>query len=523
MIMKRNFKRVSLGLALALILTTILPLTAHAAGTASITVKGPTSLVLNAENFSAIKLFDLAVEGTGESKSYEYTATAGLEGFLGTAGYDVKYGENADIFRGRLAGSDIDLFELTKDLNAYFNSGGIPATKVGDDIVFDELDAGYYLVIGKGTTDGPEGANSVEVIAHSSLVTVEDENVNINLKADAPTINKEVWNHGVAANDGWTDWTDINMGEDAKFMLTSTVPDMYGYESYTYTVHDYMSKGLSFNDDVEVTIGGVKFEDFEVVEAPISSDGSNGEYAGGTYIKIIFDPAEFVKYEKGDAIVITYTAELNEDAIIGAPGNPNKVWLEYSNNPYDDEDTGETPPDEVIVYTFDLEIYKYTGTLGDGDEPLPGAEFELRDSEGNPIEVIELDDGEYRLATSEDAPGDITTTLVSNDEGKIYIKGLDAGDYELVETKAPEGYNMIPGFITHITIEFDDETGEYNVIANEAETNVVNIQNNKGSELPEAGGVGRTIFYVLGIAMVVGVGVTLFIRRRKAAGQVKVK
>jgi len=513
--MKKRTKVLSIFLTLTLILATMLPLAASAAGNASITVNGPSGLVLNANDFSAYKLFDVEVSGTGANKSFKYTPVAGLNGFL--AAYPA-YGANAEAFQQALAANTIDMYDLTRDLRAYFTSGGIAATQInGTSVKFNNLDYGYYLVAGKGQSDG------VDVIAHCSLVTVDeqDADVTISLKADAPEIEKEVWNHNLDDGNGdWTDWTDINMGYNAEFKLTSKVPDMTGYKSYTYIVHDRMSKGLSFNNDVEVIVGGSPFTDFTVTVSPIPTNDPDAQYAGGTYIKIEFDPNVFVTLAKDVPIEIFYSAELNENAIIGAPGNPNKVRLEYSNNPYDEDDTGDTPWDEVIVYTFDLEIFKYTGTLGGDDEyPLAGAEFELRDSNGNVMSFIKINDGEYRLATSEDNVQNIVKKVISNENGQIHIDGLDAGEYDLEETKAPVGYNMIPGFITKIRITHDDQEGAYTVYADESETNVVNTLNNKGSKLPETGGIGRTIFYALGAILMFGAGAALFIRRRKTVNK----
>jgi len=517
----KNSKILSLILALAMVLAIALPMTVSAASDASITVNGPSSLVLTASDFAAYKLFDVKVSNTSTGKTYAYTPVAGLDGFL--TAYPA-YGADADAFKAALDANSIDMFDLTKDLKAHFTTGGIAATQISDTSVrFNNLDYGYYLVVGKGENDG------VDVIAHCSLVTVDgiDKCATINLKADAPFITKEVLNHNLDNGNGdWDEWTDINIGTNAEFKLTSRVPVMSvsdgdfpytGYKSYTFTVHDTMSAGLTFNNDVNVYIGGSATPlDASYYSVNIVSSGDGDP----TVFDIVFDPDLFVTLTENASIEITYSAELNEYAVIGAPGNPNTVSLEYSNNPYttsegDGGDTGETPESVVIVYTFDLDIYKYTGTLyGDDQESLPGAEFELRDSEGNVMSFVELADGIYRLATSADDAQDITTVLISNDEGIIHIDGLDAGEYELEETEAPAGYNLIPGFITAITITHDDQEGAYTVWVDDAETNTVNIQNNKGNELPGTGGMGTTIFYIVSAILTAGL-VIFFVSRRK--------
>ncbi|MCL2107215.1 MAG: SpaA isopeptide-forming pilin-related protein, partial [Oscillospiraceae bacterium] len=258
------------------------------------------------------------------------------------------------------------------------------------------------------------------------------------------------------------------------------------------------------------------------------------EYKGGSYITIAFDPVRFIDLTPGAAIVITYSARLNTAAVIGAPGNPNKVWLQYSNDPYttgdgDGGSTGETPEDEVRAYTFDLDILKYDGNGEDAENfnpvafPLPDAEFELSHvislTEKPLVELVALEEdgrGNYRLAVPSDASADIVTTLVSDANGKIYIKGLDAGVYELEETKAPVGYH--PGFITEITITHNGEGG-YDVVVDEAAVNRVDIANYSGGLLPDTGGIGKIIFYAVSAALTAGLivlaAIYVFLRKRK--------
>ena len=557
--MKKS-KLLSLIMAFAMILTMVLPLTASAA---DLVISGPDSLLLDADDFAAYKIFSITnVTGDPGEENITYAPTAAVAPFLVWAvsaphySYGSPYGATFDEFRLILADEDDNsefLNQLTADLMEYNETATTKFAKIADatlddgKVTFTDLDDGYYLITGKGKGDGKE-----KVTAHSSLVSVfGDDEFFITLKADSPSINKEVWNHneGLAGgylemdDEGWTDWTDENMGDYVYFRHTSVVPNMFGYKAYAFTVKDLMSKGLTFNGDVKVEINGDVYSEYTVTfENPIMDANilalAIDDYVDATYIVITFDPAQFVELEEGDEIIITYSAELNEDAVIGAPGNPNKVWLEYSNDPYstgigEPGSTTETPEEEVFVYTFDLEILKLDG--GDETTPLPGAEFELYKgtvAAGIKIGFIELDsdpDGyTYRLPTSDDDTNDIIHILVTDEDGIIKIKGLDAGEYEMLETKAPEGYNLVAGFITYIKITHEDNEGKYSVSVKEAPTDsyikldakVVTILNNAGGILPGTGGIGTAIFYIVGIALAGALAAAYIVRKKRNVLQI---
>ena len=557
--MKRN-KILATLLALALLMVTALPMTAFAAGDAALTVNPPSSLVLDAADFKAYKLFDVAVSGAVPDRNYAYTATAATEDFIASTGLVFPFGNNSAAFKAYLESTgpapDMDL--LNAALTAYADAPGFHSdfqkNAVQDvspneaSVKFTGLDYGYYLIIGEGAVRDKTGAATGEkVAAYSTLYTVEQAAETINLKADAPSIGKEIWNHNVGGTPtdpddaGWTDWTDLNIGDRADFQLRSRVPVMTGYKAYAFTVHDYMSPGLAFDaESVAVKVGDATLYegvDYEVnVASPIPNgdprDNAGLEYEDGAYITIAFDPDRFIALAPGAAIIITYSAELNGAAVIAAPGNPNKAWLRYSNDPYTTEegnggDTGETPEDEVRVYTFDLDILKYDGNnenadgFNPADYPLSGAEFTLRrvvNSDSRPpVEAVALEadgPGKYRLAVPGDALEDVITTLVSNANGKIHIKGLDTGVYELEETKAPEGYN--PGFITEIAITHEG-AGVYSFIIGEAETNRVDIANYSGGLLPGTGGIGIYVIFGAGGLMAILLIAAYVAYRRKRA------
>ena len=291
-----------------------------------------------------------------------------------------------------------------------------------------------------------------------------------------------------------------------------------------------------------------------------TADGKNTE------LTIRFDNlvASYENLDAGDEIVIIYTAKLNASAEIGNPGNPNTMHLEFSNNPNDEGkgETGETPPKEVIVFTYELDADKVDGQ--DKTTALEGAEFVLKlksvengengeSSEKVQYAVINAVTGKFirwsdsRIDETNDARE--TTKLVSKidtETGKAVFKvsGIDAGTYWLEETKAPVGYNLPAPAETKITItaKITDNNGVagkedaltyLNISVGEEVVNpeapgngvladgIVNttIENNKGATLPETGGIGTTIFYALGGLLTVGAVVLLVTKKRMSADE----
>ena len=376
---------------------------------------------------------------------------------------------------------------------------------------------GYYFVKDTGTLGSDDAATKY-------ILEVLDD-VSIKAKAETPTIDKIIVN----ADDGKGNGTAVDVGSVVTFQLTSTVPAMEGYDSYTYIVNDTMSAGLTPVDedndgiiDVTVTIGGNDYADFTVVQ-------------NGQSFTITFNNFINQKANAGKEIVITYSATLNENAL-NTDKETNTVYLEYSNDPNNSSSTGQTPPDIVYVYDFDIVIDKFTDdkTGEEKDTRLANAKFVLLNSDKSKyyyynettkaVEWNALAEGEtLEGVLAVDYTGDTKITEVTTGEnGAAKFQGLDTGTYYLHETAAPAGYNVLTEDVeVVITATYKDDgtidTSSATSTSNGQYQQTEPVENRAGSLLPSTGGIGTTIFYILGGLLVAGAVVLLVTKRRMNA------
>lgn len=414
--------------------------------------------------------------------------------------------------------------------------------------VLSNLAAGYYLIDDTTNVAGTDSSKSrfmVEIV----------KNVEVTAKTDLPTLDKKI-NEGTGVSQN-----TASIGDDVPFILTSKVPDMTGYEKYFFIVNDTLCSGLTFNDDVIITIGGKAIEDYTVSE-------SNGK------IKIVFN--DFIQYlaQKDAAIEITYSAKVNEGADTTDAGNPNTASLTYSNNPNvtpkgdnepdddDDDVIGETPDAKTITYVTNVQINK----IDEAGKPLKGASFELTGTAKFAHETTEglyipdaagtyylLKDGKftttaptdatkakyastttkYKFITDSDKIKEakaIVLTATSDDDGIVSFPGLGEGEYTITETAAPNGYNKLKDDITlTITATLSDTDGcEWSAsVTPTAKVSVDNdttliefdVENHQGTTLPTTGGIGTKLFYILGSLLVIGSAVVFVTKKRMAAAK----
>lgn len=382
------------------------------------------------------------------------------------------------------------------------------------------LDSGYYLVKDKDNT-----LTNADDFYTAYLMKVVG-NVTAAPKGDKPTLNKQIKHN---ENGEWGVVGDNQIGDTVEFRTITKVPNTSGYTKYDYIIHDTMSAGLTSNVKASADIT-IKVNDATVLPAEYYTVTANGNSFSVQVdiLKAIQDG----KLAHDNELYTYYTGVLNADAKVYDEGKQDNVaYLEYSNNPNVDTDKGKTPEKKVYDWTFKMGINKVNENGGQ----LTGAKFALSkngtlkvadmncNDEGIPavttglIGMVKISDGEYRVAVDGD-----TNVVYVVDAGNPVIKGLDdAIDYYLYETKAPAGYNLMSEPVHFvISASYAADGSNYTSVtvtvgaAAASDTLSANVVNKSGSTLPETGGIGTTIFYVLGSLLVVGAGVVLITRKR---------
>ena len=480
---------------------------------------------------------------TGEAlseKAYEYVKTQ-----VGTNGD----AETAKTFAKDVLGWILDSgnnITATKSVTTTANS-----TQISD------LTYGYYLVYPKGATDTSTAPGNQTYTSAASLVSITADTATINMKSNYPTVDKKIipaqsgsgitvgaivdgsWegNHQMELDDendpedtiaphGAADEKkagDFAIGDTVTYQLTSKVPDMTGYNSYTFKFTDTLSKGLDLKAILSVKVGNTTLK--------AGKTGTNTyalayDKTSRILTVTLNDFYNSYKNHTGETITVVYTATLNKDAVIGMNPNTNKAVVEYSNDPKSDG-TGKSEPSIVDVHTFDFTIYKYY-LKGQNKTALANAEFELykANTTGDAadtnakINIVDEGNGVYRQATADEAKatGFTSAKIVSDADGKVLVKGLDAGIYYLRETKAPEGYNKL---LSDIKVEikpvYDKTTGKltsysvdytYNgkttngtAITDKNSHPEVAVENKTGAQLPSTGSKGALMVTLAGIVL----------------------
>ena len=453
---------------------------------------------------------------------------------------DIKWGENAasgnaegaavsdTVLKALAAVSGTNETAILTEVEKYVDLTGTPAFKAtyGSPA---SVPAGYYLI---------KDDDNATVDSHTLyLVEVINQNIDIQPKTDVPSVEKKVLENTKHQQDdgygtGYNDTADYHIGDMVPFKLIGRITDMSRYQTYKYVFHDTLCKAFDApaESNIKVSLSDSKATLGTDIDSTLYTVSVITNTDGETTITVSFPNLKSViGVAKDKYIVVSYSARLNEKASIGqgTPGNTNEVYLEYSNNPKG-TGTGRTPDDKVIVFTYKLDVTKVDGK--DANTKLEGAKFKLLDVTKTNYAKVDTTTNKFIGWTSNEADA---TELVSDASGLFKVIGLDDGTYFLKETLAPSGYNTLSepiklvisadttngqnGFgntteLTTIDVTVDNGTRTSGNVANG--TVSIDVKNNRGTTLPGTGGIGTTIFYVIGGGLMVAAAILLITKKR---------
>lgn len=543
------------SILLTVIMVLAMAASAFAAQEGTLTINGTTE----GKEYDLYRIFDLTQAGD----NYSYTVNENFKGYFSENNISdpVKYVED-------MKGEDKadNLSYLAQGLLAWARKHKIDAVErvtgaAESTSTSVDLEYGYYLLNPVGAS-GSAGSTATMF----SLNTLSGNDATINVKGEYPEIEKNVTDNNEEDKD---QTNEISIGKVMTFTLETKVPDMTGYNHYYFVVKDTLSKGLDFKEIESITIGSTPLgADAYTLDLPAPEAAADGT----TSFRIIFKGfLENYKDQAGEAIVIKYKAALNENAVIGK-ANENKVTLEYSNNPVYDYDgktddpdddpeapTGETVESKTETFTTSLTLNKVDGKgnkltgaafriTGDmvatvvttGDvyvEDENGDFWKLTDGtyttqdpngtiDGKPVDKTKYEDittkytkkTKFPIVTDNTQGSEVYAEAFVNDDGTLTFEGLGVGEYTISEIVVPNGYNKIDDFT--VSIAFNETEKTFSATSGEDDLTVtdnkisMSVVNESGNVLPSTGGMGTTIFYIIGSVLVIGAAVLLIVRKR---------
>ncbi len=518
--MKKATKRM-IALCLAAIMTMAMavsafatmaePMPAAGATTGSLTVNVNDKNTLEGQTIKVYKLFDLTVNGS----NYAYTVNADYKNAIATALGLPGTATSEELYK-KLAEYTKDSTEIQKfadDFTEAALKAGTQETATSEKLgkveqyQFTNLVYGYYLVYQTGTKE-----------IQSSLVSVDHATENeITLKGEAPNIEKTA-----TTPDGQG---TVEIGQVVTYTITGTIPDTTGYDQYVYKITDTLSKGLDFvkNAQGEAQVGTTYAVSVQIKNG--ASSTQNATLNGDANRTMTLDLSQWIRdpetqKSKGQEFTVTYYAKVNEKAVVT---EKNSASLEYGNDP---QDTTETTPSVAETPTYPLQIHK--SIKDQKDSYLAGATFRLYKSEQdakdgtNPI-AVKGADGNYTVDPEQTGPDkqydmvSVGNEISLDSNMNLKLNGLAAGEYWLVETKAPDGYNGLTAPVK-ITITKSGDTDVNNWTISKDDTpegdKIIDIENSTGTILPETGGMGTVLFTAVAVIMILGVAIS-FIRSRR--------
>lgn len=373
-----------------------------------------------------------------------------------------------------------------KDTPSLTADGSVKASS--STVIFDNLPLGWYLVVSDLTTDA---ICSIDTTAKQ--VTIKEKN-------GAPTVEKEV----EYASGSWGQGNDGNVGDTVNFQTTINVTDG---DPTNYVLHDQMSKGLTFKENsIAVKVNDTLITNYTVEYTNTDKCTFEISFPNGTL-------------HTNDTVVVTYSATINNDAVVGTTGNENETWLKYGDN-------GETTHGKTKTYTWSFNIFKYFTDSNNDLQYLADVEFVLyrKDNTANKTEYAQFNSNN-KLTGWTEAENE-ATKLKTNATSTVAVEGLDAGTYFLKEITTPGGFNGLTSDVeVKITSSCNILTGatyavEYKMVNEEGFTGtdeqekVVPIENKRGTTLPGTGGIGTTIFYVVGGGLMAAAAILLITKKR---------
>lgn len=511
--MKKAIKKLLAALlAVAMLCAMAVPALAadDAAGAATTTGEGKITInnVITGQTYTIYRILNL--EYHAGTNAYRYTANDAWKDFINSRTGDLKLDEKTDAVTWINANTDNDsavIQNFANDAGKYAKDHSIKAVKSikaegkeghhgnadnSTSITFDNLPLGWYLVV-SDLNDG--------VICS---IGTTDPTVEIREKNSDSTLDKHILegNELKTAN-------NAGIGDTVNFQIDILVKDG---QPRNYVVHDKMSEGLTFNGTVSVFLlrhsdpdaSGVLASGYKLVTTN-NTDGCTFE----------------VQFEDGtlkpnDAVTISYTATVNDKAVIAGSGNTNEAYLEYNNK--------TTVKHTTTTYVWEMGVRKFANLGKDKENtPLADAEFQLYKMDGTTKKyatfvATSTDSNVYKL-TGWEADATKATTVKTPADGNIKFEGLDAGTYYLEETAAPVGYNKLTDPIKveiKSTLPAAGGTASYTVTYNDTTPtdHIVRVENKAGAVLPSTGGMGTTLFYVVGGGLMVAAIVLLVTKKR---------
>ena len=491
--MKRVKRVLALLAAFALVLAMAVPAwaastaaTGDNAGSSSITIDG----AVNEKTYTLYRIFDVASK---TDDGMVYNVTTAWKPFFEGNGVGTEYVEIDSL--GQVKKLKKEGFANDSENAKAFAAAALAWAKTQSNIAvasvtagnneakFTGLKEGYYLV---DTTTG--SLCSVGNVTGSTAVTIKEKN-------GVPSVDKQVQED---SDSSWGDKNDAEIGQEVNFKTTINVT---AGNTTNYVLHDKMT-GLTYKaDSIQITKanGTVKLTEGTDYNIETPKDGCSFE------IKFVNNG----KLNAGDVVVVTYTATVNADAVVAGTGNTNETWLDYGNN-------GHTTHDTTRTYVWEFKIYKYTKGAGENETvALPHAEFVLYKKSGETKSYLTASGNKLTGWTTEE---NSATKFTSDNNGNISISGLDAGEYYLKETKAPDGYNKLTDDIKVVlTKEYNESTNvgtAFFAYSNVTKADKVEVENNAGTTLPSTGGMGTTVFYVVGGGLM-AVAVVLLVTKKR--------